>query len=134
MTSKHVTAALTQVAIGLPIETNACSACGQPLREGTPVTVQLTRAESHLVWTIDTVRCRVCPRPSPTASSQLLAGTLCVSSHAHTQTHELCLRDCELITDQSCQTPHEPHRSSGPDDAEQGSNTGSSTSTRINHD
>jgi len=95
---ESVTAPLTQLATGLPVETEACPGCGRPLRAGTPVSVQLTRGETR--WYVHTVCCQQCPPPHPPAQqpSHRLAATLSMWSHVHTQTHTLALADLERDT------------------------------------
>lgn len=103
MPTDHVPATPTQIATGLPVTIDTCPVCDRPLRSGTPVTVRLGRTQdaAQPVWEIQEVRCRECPRPpaSPPAARQLLAATLGLCSHAHTQTHTLCLTDCEPLAD-----------------------------------
>lgn len=98
---ESVSAPLTQVATGLPVARESCPVCERRLREGTPVTVQLSLTDDR--WTIDACHCRKCPHPpAKTAKpSRLLDGTLTMYSHAHTQTHRLCLTDVEPFADQT---------------------------------
>ena len=95
---EQVTAPLTQLATGLPVETEACPTCGRPLRAGTPVSVQLSHRGTR--WRVHTVRCRQCPLPQATVSqlTHRLAATLSRCSHVHTQTHTLCLANLEPHT------------------------------------
>ena len=95
---QQVTAPLTQLATGLPIETRTCPTCGQPLRAGTPVSVQLVYPDTH--WQVRTVRSRQCPPPHTPAQqpTHLLTATLSRCSHVQMQTHTLCLADLEPHT------------------------------------
>ena len=98
MTTNNVTATLTQLATGLPVEEDTCTMCDRPLRAGTPVIVTLTRQGTRPVWTVATCRCRECLRSQTSQSSYVLTATLSVCSHAHAQTHALCLAEPEPLT------------------------------------
>lgn len=101
--AEQVTAPLTQLAMGLPVETEICPTCGRTLRAGTPVNVALTRPDTR--WHVRTIHCQQCPPPHSPQSTHLLAATLSQCSHVHTQTHTLCLADLEQHTAETLTTP-----------------------------